>query len=101
MIEITRREFREKVLDSHALTLVYFGASWSPPCLNLDEYLEVTLGGRLAAFRVNVDAERLLTQEQEVTAVPTVALYSSGQQIDFKVGAMSSEQLEDFIDMYL
>lgn len=76
--------------------LVVFKASWCQPCKGLSMVLNsVDLGIPVSTIDVDEDTEAV--REYSITGVPTLLLIEDNQVIRRKSGAMTSQQLKDFV----
>ena len=51
----------------------------------------------LSVCKVDVDQNRDLALEYNVRSIPSLLLFKSGQNIDTLIGAVTLEELEDFV----
>lgn len=101
MTIVTNENFTQEVLEEKVPVLVDFYADWCMPCkmfapilMDVAEEYE----GKLKIVKLNVDQAPDLAMKYAVRGVPTVKLFDAGEEKDGFVGAMSREELEDWIN---
>ena len=81
-----------------------FGAPWCGPCRHIDEELDrlqPVLEAQGVRFqRINVDRERSLANQYNVSSIPLVVILHDGQVVDKQVGYQTAEQLQTWITSY-
>ena len=98
MLNITKENFNEEVLNSKELVLVDFWATWCGPCRALGPILEEFAGenSSIKVGKINVDEQPELASQFRVMSIPTLLLFKNGEVIKKSVGLLSKEELEDF-----
>jgi len=100
IIQVTKDNFENEVLNSEKPVLVDFWAEWCGPCRLvapvLDELATEKQGVRIA--KVNVDQNQELAVKFQVSSIPTFVLFKNGQVADRMLGAMPKSAFEDFIN---
>jgi thioredoxin 1 len=100
-IPLNDETFNDKALASNKPILVDFWAEWCGPCKMIAPLLEDLandMSDKLTVAKVNVDESMGITEKYNVRGIPTLLLFKDGKLLDRKVGAMSKEQLQDWLN---
>jgi thioredoxin 1 len=85
-------------------TLVDFYADWCGPCIAMKpvfEELEKKYSSKINFKQVNVDEDQTEAQKFGVMSIPTfVILDENGTELDRKMGAMTKDQFESWIESH-
>lgn len=100
---ITAEEFDEVVLKSKTPVLVDFWAEWCGPCKMLTHVLDQISMERddLKVVKYNIDQEGDVKDRFGVRAVPTCLVFNEGVIAGTKIGAVSHQQMNAFLNTIL
>ena len=96
--------FENDISAQSVPVVVDFGAEWCGPCKMVAPVLEelaAELDGKLTIGKVDVDANRDSAAKQNVMSIPTLILFKDGQPIDQRIGALTKNQLQEFINEHI
>ena len=100
ILEITKENFENEVLNSPIPVLVDFNADWCGPCRMmrpmLDALAEARTDVRIAS--INIDNEEDLAEAYDVASIPCLVLFKNGEEVDRSVGLRPMAAIEDFIE---
>ena len=98
--DINKDNFSSEVLENDKLVLVDFWAEWCGPCKQISPRLEELANKyseNLTVCKVNVDENRELAIEYNISSIPALIIFKSGEMVDSLIGAVSLEELEDLV----
>lgn len=101
MKHVTDADFQSEVLEAEGPVLVDFWAAWCGPCKMIAPILEemaAEYGDQLKICKMDVDASRETPMKYNVRGIPTLIIFNGGDVDSMKVGAVSRNQLKEFID---
>ncbi|MGI8859756.1 MAG: thioredoxin [Rubrobacteraceae bacterium] len=90
-----------EVLGAERPVLVDFWADWCGPCHRIAPVIEEIAderAGELEVFKLDVDAEPEVVLRHGVSAMPTLVLFSGGEEIGRIVGALPKNRLITALD---
>ena len=97
VINITKDNFEETVLNAEGKVLLDFWATWCGPCRMIAPTLAQIAEeneGRLKVGKVNVDEEMELAMRFGVTSIPLLVVMRDGKIANKAVGAMPKAKIE-------
>ncbi|MCC0630669.1 thioredoxin [Clostridioides sp. ES-S-0108-01] len=101
---INKNEFINEVENKEGLVVVDFFATWCGPCKMLSPIYEA-LGNEMAEkasfLKVDIDQSIELTQQFEVSTVPTVIIFKDGKPVDRLIGFIPKDNLKDKVESYM
>ena len=100
MTIVTNKNYEAEVLQSEVPVLIDFFADWCMPCKMFAPIFETVADdfeGEVKFVKVNVDDAPELAQKYLVMSIPTLKLVKGNEVLGSFVGAMSAEELEEWI----
>ena len=101
IITITDDSFEQEVLQATTPVLVDFWAPWCGPCKAIAPILEevsTEYAAKMTIAKLNVDDNDKTAPKYGVRGIPTLMLFKNGKSEATKVGALSKEQLVEFLE---
>ena len=101
---VTDQSFADDVLGSDKPVLVDFWASWCGPCKMVAPVLEEIAAehqDKITIAKMDIDANPSIPREYKIMSIPTMILFSNGEDVKQIVGAKPKaailEELADYI----
>ncbi|MBR6766353.1 MAG: thioredoxin [Clostridia bacterium] len=95
VINITKANFQEEVINSNKPVLVDFWASWCGPCRMVSPIVDEIAEERsdIKVCKINVDEQPELAAAYQVMTIPTLMVIKEGQIISQSAGAKPKAQI--------
>lgn len=101
VIDISDKEFEQKVVKSSVPVLIDFWAPWCVPCKMVApviEKLSKKYDSRLKFYKINIDENPVTPARYRVMSIPSIMLFKNGKVMDTVVGAVPERSLVSKID---
>jgi thioredoxin 1 len=100
ILNVTDKDFEEKVLKSNLPVLVDFWAPWCGPCKMAEpiiEELSDEYKDKILVVKVNVDENQETSGKYQIMSIPTTIIVSAGNEIGRQVGFSGKTNFVDLI----
>ena len=100
IVQLSDDSFEADVLTASGLVLVDFWAEWCGPCKQLAPTVEAVAAEKLETLKVckmDVDSNREIAAKYGIRSIPSLIIFKNGEPAGVEVGALTKQQLEDFI----
>jgi thioredoxin 1 len=97
-------DWQTEVLKSDIPVLVDFWAEWCQPChmiAPIVEELASEQAGKLKVVKLNTDENPEITRQYRVMSIPTLIVFSGGDERKRIVGARGKQQLESEVSEFI
>ncbi|MGN1014597.1 MAG: thioredoxin [Butyricicoccus sp.] len=95
VVNITKNNFREEVINSEKAVLLDFWAPWCGPCRMVSPIVDEIASEHsdIKVGKVNVDEQSELAVQFGVMSIPTLVVMKDGKIINQAVGARPKAQI--------
>ncbi len=96
--KLEEKDFQVEV--SSGVTLVDFYADWCGPCRMLTPVLEQVaqdVKGKASVVKVDIDQAQKVTEDLQITSVPTLILFKEGKEVKRIIGLRDAEFIKGFV----
>jgi len=100
-LEITDKDFKDKVLESSKTVLVMFWGSWCPVCKRsqpMIEELSIEKGKDIEVFTLNIDRNPHMATHYDVMGTPNFCIFKNGKLVLRRFGAQSKKQILEMLE---
>ena len=100
VLEVSNDNFESEVVNSKKPVLVDFWAEWCGPCKQIAPVVEEIAGehsDKLKVCKMDVDANRETAVQFGIRSIPTLLIFKNGEVAGSQIGAVSKQQLLEFI----
>ena len=101
MLKVNQANFEQEVLNAGGPVLIDFYADWCMPCKMFGPVFEATaeeFEGKVKFVKVNIDESPEIAEKYFVMSIPTLKLVEGEELKGNYVGAMSQDDLEDWVN---
>jgi len=100
VLEVSNDNFESEVVNSEKPVLVDFWAEWCGPCKQIAPVVEEIAGehsDKLKVCKMDVDSNRETAVQFGIRSIPTLLIFKNGEVAGSQIGAVSKQQLLEFI----
>ena len=104
ILNLSDKDFEEKVLKSKSLVLCDFWAEWCGPCKQISPILEELSNEykdtEFKIAKVNIDENPETPAKFGIMSIPSLLLFKEGKVVSTQVGLQPKTTLKEWIDSY-
>jgi len=103
-VTVTKANFDQEVVQSKQPAVVDVYATWCGPCkmmAPLFEELSKELGDKYKFAKINIDEEREVAIQYNVSSIPTLLFFKDGKVVAKETGYMGKDALKAKIESHL
>lgn len=96
--KLEEKEFESGIASG--VTLVDFYADWCGPCRMLAPVLDQVsqdVKGKASVAKVDIDQAQKVTEDLQITSVPTLILFKDGKEVKRIIGLRDADFIKGFV----
>ena len=105
ILNISDKDFEEKVLKNKNIVLCDFWAEWCGPCKQITPILEELSNeyqeNKVTIAKVNIDDNPETPSKFGIMSIPTLLLFKEGKLVSTQVGLQEKPALKEWIDTHI
>lgn len=96
VINVTKENFEQEIMQENGTVLVDFWASWCGPCKMLSPVIDEIADSHpdIKVCKINIDDETELAIRHGVMSVPTLMVVKNGEIVTTAIGARPKREIE-------
>ena len=99
-VAVTDATFDTEVKNSDIPVVVDFWAEWCGPCKQLAPLVEDIAAEHkeeITVCKMDVDDNRELAAKYGIRSIPTLMIFAGGEPVGTEIGALTKQQLDEFV----
>ena len=91
----------DQIISAETPTLVDFWAEWCGPCKQLGPTVEEVASEyseQIKVCNMDVDSSRDIAAKYRILSIPTLIIFKEGEPSGTEIGALSKQQLVEFVN---
>ncbi len=104
IIDATDATFNTEVAEADLPVLVDFWADWCMPCRMVGpivEQIAEEYDGKLKVVKLDVQNNQETAVKFQIRGIPALMIFKGGKIVGQHVGALSKDQLKQFVDQHI
>lgn len=99
VLNITKNNFNEEVINSEKTVLLDFWASWCAPCRMVSPIIDEIAKERtdIKVGKVNVDEQQELASTFQIMSIPTLLVIKDGKVVNQSVGVKPKKDILEML----
>ncbi|MGO3885521.1 MAG: thioredoxin [Mycetocola sp.] len=102
--DVTTQNFQSEVIEASKPIVVDFWAEWCGPCRMVSPILDQIAdehSDKIEVVKVNVDENPQLAAQYQITSIPALKVFKSGEVVQSIIGAKPKAALEADLAAYI